>query len=112
MVCQQRLCCDIDFHPPHRRVLVPHGSHDPSDACPSVACCSRQLCFAVQGHQAPVTHVTVNERSNQVISLSKDKIIKVAIGGCWVGCCGCTVVLGWRVLSLRGSCRPACTPLQ
>ena len=46
---------------------------------PAVACCSRQLRVALQGHQAPVTHVTINERSNQVISLSKDKIIKVAL---------------------------------
>lgn len=46
---------------------------------PPFPCCSGQLCCALQGHQAPVTHVTINERSNQVISLSKDKIIKVAL---------------------------------
>ena len=33
--------------------------------------------LAVQGHAAAVTHITINERSNQIISLSSDKVIKV-----------------------------------
>ena len=32
----------------------------------------------VQGHAAPVTHIAINERSNQIISLSADKVIKVS----------------------------------
>lgn len=31
----------------------------------------------MQGHTAAVTHVAINERSSQVISLAADKIIKV-----------------------------------
>ena len=32
----------------------------------------------LQGHAAPVTHIAINERSNQIISLSADKVIKVS----------------------------------
>jgi hypothetical protein len=32
---------------------------------------------ALQGHAAAVTHITINERSSQIISLSADKVIKV-----------------------------------
>ncbi len=39
------------------------------------------LCrLLMQGHTAAVTHVVVNERSNQIISLSADKVIKVRHG--------------------------------
>lgn len=31
----------------------------------------------LQGHAAAVTHITLNERSNQIISLSADKVVKV-----------------------------------
>lgn len=32
---------------------------------------------SLQGHAAAITHITINERSNQIISLSSDKVIKV-----------------------------------
>jgi hypothetical protein len=34
---------------------------------------------ALQGHAAAVTHITINERSSQIISLSADKVIKVLL---------------------------------
>ena len=33
----------------------------------------------LQGHAAAITHITINERSNQIISLSSDKVIKVPL---------------------------------
>ena len=33
----------------------------------------------LQGHAAAITHITINERSNQIISLSSDKVIKVLL---------------------------------
>lgn len=33
----------------------------------------------LQGHAAAITHITINERSNQIISLSSDKVIKVPV---------------------------------
>lgn len=37
------------------------------------------VCAMLQGHTAAVTHVAINERSSQVISLAADKIIKVQL---------------------------------
>ncbi len=37
------------------------------------------LGHVVQGHAAAVTHITINERSNQIISLSADKVVKVLL---------------------------------
>ncbi|KAL3152253.1 hypothetical protein ABBQ32_001332 [Trebouxia sp. C0010 RCD-2024] len=36
-----------------------------------------QSMATLQGHAAAITHITINERSNQIISLSSDKVIKV-----------------------------------
>ena len=49
-----------------------------------------------------MTHVTINERSNQVISLSKDKIIKVALVAAWWGVVD-FVALGWCCLVSRAA---------
>ena len=45
----------------------------------------------LQGHAAAITHITINERSNQIISLSADKVIKVLLllaallhDACWL----------------------------